>query len=144
MKPIQELAQLRKALEEIKANMNADLEKFQARREWQDLQITRAGIEEAIRLTEDDIRTEAVLMYKATAEKKGTGVTVKIFTTAEIIDEAAALQWCKQNFTPALKLNVSMFEKAAKAGTVPAELVKIDTEPRAQIDSDLSKFLEGE
>ena len=115
MTTIQELAQLRKDLEEVKANMNIELAKFQANKDWQDMQLARAGIEEAIRITEEVVRDEAIAAYKA--------------------DET--------NFTPALKLNTAMFEKAAKAGTIPAELAKVDTEPRAQIDSDLSKFLEG-
>lgn len=144
MTTIQELAVLRKEIEEVKAVMKSELDNFQAAPFWVDLQTRRAGIEEAIRLAEEVIRDEAITAYKADeTKKKGPGVTVKIFTTVEIIDEGAALQWCKQNFTPALKLNTAMFEKAAKAGTIPAELAKVDTEPRAQIDSDLSKFLEG-
>jgi hypothetical protein len=65
-------------------------------------------------------------------------------TTAEIVDEIATRAWCITNFTPALKLDTKMIEKAAKDGTIPAELVKITTEPSAYIDSDLSGYLPKE
>ncbi len=141
MSAIHELAQLRKDLEEVKTNMNVELANFQANKEWQSMQLARAGIEEAIRLAEEIVRDEAITAYNADGSKKGEGVSIKMKTTAEIVDEAAARSWCISNFTPALKLDTKMIEKAAKDGTIPAELVRISTEPSAYIDSDLSKFL---
>lgn len=141
MLAIHELAVLRQEVEEVKEVMKSELERFQASEFWTDLQTRRAGIEEAIRFAEEKVRTEAVNQYKADGSKKGEGVSIKMKTTVEIVDEAAARTWCIGNFTPALKLDTRIFEKAAKDGTVPAELVKIEIEPSAYIDSDLSKYL---
>ena len=143
MNTIQELAVLRKEIEEVKAVMKSELDNFQSSPFWVDLQTRRAGIEEAIIFAEARVRMDAITAYNADGIKKGEGVSIKMKTTAEIVDENATRSWCISNFTPALKLDTKMIEKAAKDGTIPAELVKVTTEPSAYIDSDLSKFLEG-
>jgi hypothetical protein len=144
MESIANLAVLRKEIEEVKAVMKSELENFQASLFWQDLQIRRAGIEEAIIFAEARVRMDAITAYNADGIKKGKGVSIKMKTTAEIVDENATRAWCIGNFTPALKLDTKMIEKAAKDGTIPAELVKITTEPSAYIDSDLSGYLPKE
>jgi hypothetical protein len=145
METIHELAQLRKELAEIKGIMNVTLEEFQARPFWQQLQTSRAGVEEAIRIAEDKVRADALEAYQADPKnKKQPGVQIKLFKVANITDEAKARQWCITNFTPALKLDTKTFEKAVKDGTVPAELATITEEPRAQIDADLSGLLPQE
>ena len=145
MDSITQLAVLRKELAEIKGIMNVTLEEFQARQLWQELQTSRVGIEEAIRITEDKVRADAQEAYQADPKnKKQRGVSIKIFKVATITDENKARQWCITNFTPALKLDTKAFEKAAKEGTVPAELATVTDEPRAQIDTDLSAFLPQE
>ncbi len=143
MTTIRELAQQRNELEALKENMDAMLDAFKADPEWQTLQAARKQVEESIIYTEARVRMDAITAYNAEGIKKGEGVSIKMKTTAEIVDEQTTRAWCIDNFTPALKLDTKMIEKAAKDGTIPAELVKITTEPSAYIDSDLSKFLEG-
>ena len=64
-------------------------------------------------------------------------VAVKMFTVVEIPDELKAKEWCIAHFTPALKLDSKVFEKAAKDGNIPAELATVSKEARAQIATKL-------
>jgi hypothetical protein len=56
---------------------------------------------------------------------------------AAIPDELKAKEWSIAHFTPALKLDTKVFEKAAKDGNIPADLATVTKEPRAQISTKL-------
>jgi hypothetical protein len=91
---------------------------------------------------EEAVRSAALESFRADGNKKPhPAVSIKIFQTTKILDEDAAREWCFANFRPALKLDAKTFEKAAKDGNVPAELVTIGEDPRAQIATDLDEYL---
>jgi hypothetical protein len=64
-------------------------------------------------------------------------VEIKKFTVVEIPNAEAAREWSFLNFRPALKLDTKVFEKAAKDGSIPTDLVCIIEEPRVQIATKL-------
>jgi len=91
------------------------------------------------------VREQALEAFNADGSRRPhPAVTVKEFTVVTIPDEMKAREWSFTNFRPALKLDAKVFEKAVKDGTVPAELATVATEARAQIATDLSKYLAEE
>lgn len=101
-----------------------------------------------IESNENELRTRAVAAYRVTGNKKPFGgVEVKNFKVRSFAyDPNSAKRWCLSNLTPALKLDAKTFEKAIESGDVPAEVATMaeTDEPRAQIATDLGKFLGAE
>ena len=73
-------------------------------------------------------------------KKPHPAIQIKEFDVVQILDKERAREWCLANFRPALKLDEKTFEKAAKDGTIPADLAMVSKEPRVQIASDLSDY----
>lgn len=136
-----ELARARAREEEAKLKQDEMIEALKNSAEWLSLQGKRDNAREHKESLEAEIKAEALATFTATGTKKQEGVTIKEFTVVKISDESQAREWCMTNFRPALKLDTKTFEKAAQDGTVPAELATVTTEPRAQIATDLSKYL---
>lgn len=68
-------------------------------------------------------------------------IEIKTFTVVEIPDEKAVAEWCLTKLPACLKLDKAKAERAAKQGFIPNNLAPVTTEFRAQIASDLSKYL---
>jgi hypothetical protein len=81
---------------------------------------------------ESGLRKQALALWKEDYELPPQ-LAVKQFTVVEIPDPSQAREWCFNNFRPALKLDTKVFEKAAKDGSIPAELALVSKEARAQI-----------
>ncbi len=97
---------------------------------------------ESIESIEKQIRDSAVQDFRVRGNKRPhDAVQIKVFQIVSVVDEPKAREWCFQNFRPALKLDTKTFEKAAKDGSVPSDLVVCEEEPRAQIATDLSKYI---
>lgn len=88
------------------------------------------------------LRKIAEDLYQQNQNKKPhDAVTVKIFREIDVPDEQAARDWSLKNFTPALKLDHKVLEKAAKDGTIPQNLLTVRDVAKAQIATDLTKYL---
>lgn len=127
---------VRERHEEAKAKQAELLAAFQQTAEWEQLQVIRAFAAGEIEQIEAQVRMTALDLSELCAEIPER-VTVKMFNVVEIYDELKAKEWCIDHFTPALKLDGKVFEKAAKDGNIPADLVKVFKEPRAQIATKL-------
>ncbi len=133
--------QLKEAREESAAAREAKrqiIEAAQTSTEYRRADETTTAADAEIGRLEEQIRAAALSEYSASGNKKPhANVTVKMFTTVAIPDEAAAREWCFINFRPALKFDAKTFEKAVKDGAVPAVLASTQDEPRAQIATKL-------
>lgn len=135
------LSEARRKADTSRASMNAIVEK--AKRDSiyaiHSVALTQALAE--VDMYEKQIREEAARLYQEKREKQPhPAVKVILKTKLQYVPEIA-LEWCKQNLTPAVipeSLDVKTFEKLAKE--VKPEFVTIVEEPQAQIAQDLSKF----
>ena len=121
---------------EAKAEQEKMLAEFQASEKWQNLSIERAFVNTEIEDLECTIRTTAIELHNASMELPAR-IQIKNFTVVTIMDELKAKDWCIAHFTPALKLDSKVFEKAAKDGNIPTELAEVTKEARAQIATKL-------
>lgn len=112
---------------------------------WQDAIAHRHEHEQAIAAKEGLIRDAAVCAFVDTGQKQPVaGVVIKHFT-ALVYAVDAATNWARANMPTLLALDKVRFEKAARAGILsPDAPVSIIDDPRAQIASDLSGYLEEE
>jgi len=131
------LNNLKKAREElgkIKEAQKQRLDAFQQSQEWTVLQLARLGYETDIVNFEAEIKDAALADYATTQDKHPRSeIEIKLFKVVDILNDVAAREWCFLNFRPALKLDTKTFEKAAKDGSIPAELATVSEEPRVQI-----------
>lgn len=118
-------AEKNKILDAVKANENFVL----AETKQGEAEMYAAGLEAEIRKT-------TLALYDENCELPSR-VSVKWFTTVQITDELKAKEWCIAHFTPALKLDAKVFEKAAKDGNIPADLATVAKEARTQIATKL-------
>lgn len=96
-------------------------------------------IDDQISSLENDIREVALSEFAENQVKDLGGVQVKIFTIMEYDDQAATDYCLSHNHASLLKLDKRKFEKVAKE--LQPDFVTIKEEPRAQIASDLSDYL---
>jgi hypothetical protein len=90
---------------------------------------------------ESQIRTEALAVYAADGNKRPhTAVSIKEFTVLDY-DPKLALEYCVTHWPAALKLNATAFEKISKIAR--PEFVTEHVEPRAQIATDLSRYVDA-
>lgn len=142
MTTVQGLAHARKLAAESAAKSKAMLEAFQNSPDYAEAKADATDAAALVERLENTLRAEALGKYEADQNKKGEGYEIKTETSVEIPDTQAAINWCKANFTPALKLNESILKTAAKNGTIPPEIVTVTNNPKVYIKSDLSEFLE--
>ena len=135
---VKQLQLARNRQEVAKAERDTLLEQLQATPEWKEKYAAHEEVKTLVENLETDIKEMAVAEYKTSGNKKPhEAVQIKLFSTVDILNEAAAREWCFLNFRPALKLDTNTFEKAAKDGSIPAELATVSEEPRAQIATKL-------
>lgn len=108
---------------------------------WQASAIEDDVISRKVGEAEAEVRRLAVLSYEQSGEKKYPGVTVKIYNEM-YYDMELAKMYCVERFPEALSVVKKTFERLAEAAR--PKFVTFKDVPRAAIDSDLSKFLEGE
>lgn len=140
---LKQLAKAREDYETHRTAANEMIEKVKNSPDYQHLKFQRDIAQTLVENLEADIKAAAQVRYTVDQNKKpGNGIEIKIFKVATILDPDRAREWCMTNFRPALKLDETMLRKAAvDGGTIPASVVTVTEEPRAQIASDLSEFL---
>ena len=117
------------------------LDAFWSKPENSALTVAEREAKEAWQKADDELRQASLDQYERDGEKKCEGYEIKLVKVVEIKDPQKAFAWCLSNFTPALKLDTRMFEKAVKDGTIPTELAKVKDEPKVYVDKDLGLFL---
>lgn len=139
---LQDLATARATEEQLKKQQVAMLLEVQNSDQYTQVDLQRTQAKAEIERLTELVKSKALEEFNGTKNKKPfDGVEIKVFTVVNITDERKAREWCVANFRPALKLDVKVFEKAAKDGHIPDELAKVELEPRAQIAADLSMYL---
>lgn len=92
---------------------------------------------------EEEIRRDTIQEYmKVSPEPLPTGITIKIFKTLKVNDEKTAKVWLANNAPNLLSYSDSKLLKAVE--NLEIDWAKVETEPRVQIASDLSKYLPQE
>jgi len=137
---IEELKALRVNLEagkSVAAKMYENLKNDPAFFHYESVKEGNKKMDAAITQLENDIRAEAVAIYKAGTKQPHEKVKIENHTIVKPYNEANAREWCFTNFRPALALDTKTFEKAAKDGQIPANIAETDSEPRAKIASKL-------
>ncbi len=133
------LDQLKEAREEsavARKAKQAIIEAAQETTEYQRADEATNAADDLITRLEAKIKQQALDLHELCAQLPER-VAVKMFTVVNVPDELKAKDWCIAHFTPALKLDGKVFEKAAKDGNIPAELATVSKEPRAQIATKL-------
>ncbi|MBM3155593.1 MAG: hypothetical protein FJ008_09770 [Chloroflexi bacterium] len=89
---------------------------------------------------EDVVRNAALQVYEATGDKQPHPAVKVVMSTVLYYDQGAALDYCRQHLSKALKLDRGEFEKAAKV--IEPEFVIISQMPTTRIASDLTAYLD--
>ena len=140
---IKALAEARKEAEQASTKRKAMLEAFKNSPEYQEAVAFEEADAALVERLENTLRAEALGQYASDNNKSGTGYKIKTVKHIEIPDPEKVKTWCLTNFTPALKVDLKAVETAAKNGSIPADLVRVEEQPQVYIDSDLSQFLES-
>jgi hypothetical protein len=138
---IKKLAQARADAEKSQAALKAIREDFEKSEAYTTAVANLAAATVALTTTDLNFRIEALATFKADENKHADAYEVKDETTVSIPNEAAALGWCRKNYTPAIRLDVKEFSRAAKAGSIPAKLATVKVEPKIYVKGDLSAWL---
>ena len=138
---LKQLAQARAVYQAVKDAKDKALNEFWVLPENAALLIQESAARTGLDDAENQVRGDALELYLANGEKKHDGYQVKLFSVVAIPDAKRAFEWCLNHFTPALKLDTKVFEKAAKDGSVPDDLASVSEDPKVYIDGDLSRFL---
>lgn len=147
--PISTLADLRKHLSDMKQKK---LDMVTALENNPEYKLTLSAIKDTETLIEG-LACELKEQYLSLVETDETGkvlnpnphpaVTFKRFDITKVVYESKkAFQYCLNNLTTVLDLNTKEFEKQAKTGKLPDEIVEVipGWEVRVQLATDLSKF----
>jgi hypothetical protein len=133
---LDELRDLRFHAEDLAAAKRTMIEEVKDKPDYQALEEASLEATATIETYEAAIRAAVMARYLADAAIPDR-TQVKLFTVVQIPDELKAKEWSIAHFTPALKLDAKVFEKAAKDGNIPADLATVTKEPRAQISTKL-------
>ena len=140
---VKALAEARKEAEQASAKRKAMLDAFQNSDDYQAVSESAKLWNAQVERLENTLRAEALGLYANDNNKSGTGYKIKTVKHFEIPDPEKVKAWCLTNFTPALKVDTKAVETAAKNGSIPADLVRVEEQPQVYIDSDLSQFLDA-
>ncbi|MBL0320715.1 MAG: hypothetical protein IPP74_15680 [Alphaproteobacteria bacterium] len=133
---LNELAKVREDAEKVRKAKREMIETVQQTDDFMRLDNDGNILDGKLSELESKIRTSALALYDNSCELPAR-VAVKWFTTVVVTDELKAKEWCIAHFTPALKLDGKVFEKAAKDGNIPSDLATVSKEARAQIATKL-------
>ena len=120
---LDDLGLIRQHAEDLKVAQASMLADLKATPEW-------VMLEEASKTAASTVNEYEACIKEATLQFYNAGEDIP----------ARTKEWCLAHFTPALELNTKVFEKAAKDGSVPAALVDVTKEYRAQIASKLERM----
>lgn len=136
------LARLRRDAERLQFKQTALLDEFRRDGVYHDNEMELTMLGDAIASLEAEVKTQAVDGYLSTGSKKFPGVTVKMMSSLEYNLNEATI-WAREHLAEAIHLDTRFFEKHARAvaATKPVPCVQIVTEPQAQIDKDLSEWV---
>jgi hypothetical protein len=123
----------------LQADIDAEIEeRYGGERRRIDALLNTAGTD--VLDADEALRAAALRTYEGAQDKHPhPAVTVKLFTALEYETEEA-LGYCREHLPKALKLDKRAFEKVARV--VEPTFVTFIVEPRAQIDRDLSGYVE--
>lgn len=133
---LDQLKEARDRAETARESKRVIIEAAQSTTEYQIADENAQTADEKITQLEAKIKQQALGLHELCAALPER-VAVKMFTVVNVPDELKAKDWCIAHFTPALKLDGKVFEKAAKDGNIPPELATVSKEPRAQIATKL-------
>lgn len=140
-----ELAKARANLQYANEVKDAILQGAKETDAYREAEATKLSLSRLIEELEADVKAWGLVNFDGTNKAVHPNVTIKTFDTSRAVYEpTTAFIWCLSNFTPALRLDAKTFEKAALAGTIPAQIALVvpEKENRAQIATDLSEYLE--
>jgi hypothetical protein len=139
------LAQARECADYAASCVSAQEAVLAETQEYQFLQAYKKALTDArdhVAVLDAAVRKEALDDFKTNGEKAVyVGVSVKLFTKIDY-DPKAMRDWAKANMTSLLTLDTKATEMAAKAGILDDAPVTVSKEPRVQIATDLSGYLE--
>ena len=139
------LASERAAQAQAKATLADLLEGLKKSDVWAYYENAAQTHADTISRLEAEIKTDFVNSFDGQNKKPHPCVTLKSFDVTKVVyDPEKAFRFCLTNLTTALSLDQREFEKQARTGKLPTELVTVlpASELRAQISTDLSAYLE--
>lgn len=139
---IKQLARQRMFALAAKARMDKLILTIQQTGSYQDAELAYKEAQVEIGNLEVDIKTQALDQFGKDGNKHpSSAVEIKEFEVVRCdMPESEIRGWCLVNLPGVLKVDGKAFDKAAKAGVV--EIATVEKEPRAQIKTDLSDWLE--
>lgn len=142
---VKNVARLRESVDFFKSEKARLLSVVTESPEYKKLDELHKRTLEAEQIAADFLRNQALDQYKAESQKKvGFGIEIKISKTARIVNESAMREWCLSNFTPALRLDTKLVEKAALSGNIPETMYQLSEEPKVMLPTDLSEYLDSQ
>lgn len=145
---LKELAELRYDIQmsdEYIAERQAEYEATEAYKSYKKAREAKAELtkqETELQNTIKSLGWEASKQTNWENRKPIEGINVKKFSTFTLKDETAAKDWATKNKPSVLTLNMTELKKAVKELELP--WFTLEDEYKAQIDSDLSQYLNGE
>lgn len=139
---VTELANARALEESVKAHYSARLDAW--KRDNADLLVDLDNAREAVAEAERAVRTATLDAYAQTGSKKPHPAVGVQITKVISYDGENARVWAMTASPVLLKLDAAAFDKAVRAGLVPADIAQVEEVPQATIASDLSAWLESE
>jgi len=137
------LAKQRQQIKTIKQQISAAEAELAASDLGQQLAVMRENLKNATATAsavEQEVRDTATKIYDTLGEKTPhPAVKIKMYTVLDY-DPQAALTFSAKHLPKALRLNKTVFERAAKI--MGPDFVTISQERRATIARDLSKYME--
>lgn len=124
---------------ETRKELEAAIEETPEYRVWNIAKNAASEASAEVDKLEAEIKALAIANFDGN-KTPANGLVIKVFQVVTM-DEKSAREWAFINYRPALKLDKTAIEKAAKDGTVPAEIATVTSENRAQLASDLSEYL---
>lgn len=143
---IEELAKVEHELAYTRTLRIAMLNAFMESEEYKNVKDSEAVLAQASESLRGAIKETGEAEYTATGSKRPhPAVGVRLMPRV-CYDQAVAVAYCREKLPNALKLDVSAFEKFAKAvhSVQPLDFVRIEHEPQITISTDLSQYLPKE
>lgn len=141
---VREVAQLRQA----KSDLSDEIDKLQAEIDATEvgkalakLREAKSNIQARLTIEENETRVLIVKAFNETGDRRPTSKTeVRMFATVTFTDKTRALQWAVENCPDAVTLNEDRLARAVR--NLRLGFMEVTDEPRGQIGSDLSEYLE--
>jgi len=136
MDKLQNLKDERMFLAQVREEKRKIIQAAQETDEYKQADGDATTAEQRVTQLEAELREHGLTLYNADCALPDK-LTAKNFTVVKITDPLKAKEWSIAHFTPALKLDEKVFEKAAKDGNIPADLATVEKETHIQIATQL-------